>query len=241
MSASTTVLDIIKIALRKLDVTQMNQTPDSDEANLCFNALNFMLDQWSNEKLMLYAWKNEMFDLTPTQGVYTIGKDGDFDTDRPLYIERAFVRYYPNDNTQYQHDFMLEIIPNSKYQEIFLKFIETTYPVYLYYNPLYPLGEINLYPIPDAACQIGISQTQQLTKFESLVQDISLPPGYESALAFNLAVEICPDFGKTPPPIILQKASETRENIKRTNSKPVYLKCDSAMIRKQTFNILQGF
>ena len=241
MAASTTVLDIIKIALRKLDITQLDQIPDSDESNLCFSALNLMLDQWSNEKLMIYAMRNELFNLTATQAVYTIGDGGDFDTDRPLMIERAFVRFPFGDDPMYQHDFQLEIIPSSKYQEIFLKGITTTYPVYLFYNPTYPLGEITLYPIPSQACQIGISQTQLLTKFESLVEDISLPPGYESALAYNLAVEICPDFGKTPSPILLSKAEETKRNIKMTNTKPVFLKCDDAVLTKKTFNILAGF
>jgi hypothetical protein len=196
----STALDLIKIALRKLDVTQFNQTPDADEGLIGLSALNLMLDQWTNEKLMIFAWKNETFDLTPTKGEYTIGPTGaDLTTTRPMYIERAFVRF--NYGTQsYVQDFQLEIIPNSKYQELYLKSLTTTYPAYLYYNPTYPNGTIELYPLPSSACKLGLSSTLQLTKFDKLTDEVDLPPGYESAIAFNLAVEICPDFGDEQEP-----------------------------------------
>jgi hypothetical protein len=234
-----TVGDIIKVALRKLDIIQLNQAPDSDESNLCLDALNLMLGQWNTEKLMIFGYQNETFNLTPGVGVYSIGDGGDFQTTRPQKIDKAFIRFTPS-NAQMAYDFNLEIISNEKYQNIFMKQLQVTYPLYLFYNPTFPLGEITLWPYPNSACQLAICQWQQLVLFTSLAQELSLPPGYDSAIAYNLAVEICPDFGKTPSQVLIQKAVDTKENIMALNLELTPLETDLGLYTPRGFNILSG-
>jgi len=237
---ANSVLNIVNRALRLLGVTQTGEASGSDEASDAFSVLNMMIDDWNNDHLMLNGFINELFPLTANTGVYTIGPGGQFDTVRPIQITRAFVRYNTSASPSFQYDYGLEIVPNSKYQEIFLKQLSVTYPVYLFYNNTSPLGEITLYPWPSQACSLGLSSWNQIRQFTNLVQEIELPPGYEGALAYNLAVEMAPEFGKTLDPIIGAKANETKAAIMRTNAELSYMHTDTALLPKRTFNILTG-
>jgi hypothetical protein len=238
---ANTVLDIVNRALRLLGVAATGESADSPEAKDALTALNMMLDQWNNERLMIYAWTNETFDLTAGIGTYSIGDGGTFDTDRPVKIEKAFIRFTPSSLLAY--DFNLEIISNEKYQDIFMKAIQVTYPLYLCYNPTYPLGDIKLWPVPNATCKLSISSTKQIVNFTSLANTVSLPPGYESALAYNLAVEIMPEYGNVgaaEAQLIIAKATETKENLMATNLDITPLKTDAALFSPRGFNILSG-
>jgi hypothetical protein len=231
------VIEIINRSLRLLGVAATGESADSPEATDALTALNMMLDQWNNERLMIYAYKNETFTLTSGTGTYSIGDGGTFDTVRPLKIERAFVRFTPSTLTAY--DFSLEIISNEKYQDIFMKAIQVTYPLYLCYNPTYPLGEIKLWPIPNSTCTLSLSSAYQLIHFTSINNEISLPPGYESALAYNLAVEMSPEYGKVNQ-LVIDKANETKESLMAVNLDITPMKTDPALYTFRGFNILSG-
>jgi hypothetical protein len=238
--AVQTVLNIISRALRLIGVAQTGEAVGSEEASDALVALNQLTSEWNNESLMLFGFMNELFPLTATTGVYTIGPGGDIDTARPQSITRAFVRYNASASPSFQYDYQLEIVPNEKYQEVFLKQLSVTYPIYLFYDNKYPLGTITLYPYPSQACTLGLSSWNQISQFTNLIQDIEMPPGYESALAYGLAVAIAPEYGKSIDPIILNKANETKSAIMRTNHQIRYMKTDTMLLPKRTFNILTG-
>ena len=235
------VLNIINRAMRLIGVAQTGESSSADEVRDALNVLNMMVGQWNNNRLLMFGYTNEVFDLTVSQGVYTIGNSAtaDFYTERPTKIERAFCRYNSTTPTT-AYDYQLEIVPNTKYQEIFVKQIATTYPLYLFYNNKFPLGEITLYPYPVQACQLGISSWAQISKFTNYAQDIDLPDGYESALAYNLAVEMAPEYGRTLDPIIFEKAAETKADLMRTNQQLSYLKAESILTPHRSYNIYTG-
>jgi hypothetical protein len=236
---ATTVLGIINRALRLIGVGQTGEAAGSEEASDALSVLNQMIGEWNNESLMLFGFTNETFSIS-TAGVYTIGPGGTIDTARPQQITRAFVRYNASAGASFQYDYQLEIVPNEKYQEIFLKQLSVTYPIYLFYDNKYPLGTITLYPYPSQACTLGISSWNQISQFTNLIQDIEMPPGYESALAYGLAVSIAPEYGKSIDPIILNKANETKSAIMRTNHQIRYMKTDTALLPRRSFSILTG-
>jgi hypothetical protein len=102
------------------------------------------------------------------------------------------------------------------------------------------LGEITLYPYPVQNCQLGLSTWAQISKFTSYIQDIDMPDGYESALAYNLAVEMAPEYGRKLDPIIFDKAAETKADLMRTNQQLVFLRSDTALVPKNIYNIITG-
>jgi Bacterial Ig-like domain (group 2) len=233
--AMTRVYDIIKRAMRLLQVISAAETPKAEEFTDFLQVLNWMIDEWTNQKLITYQIINETFATVGGKGTYTIGPDSscDFNTMNPVKITGAYLR----DTTPgYNNDWTLEIIPNDRYQQIFQKSINTTYPRFLHYVRSWPYGSIDLWPIPVKAYQLEISQWKQLTKFTSVQDVVCLPPGYKDALCLNLAVKMAPEFGKMVPDIA-DLAIKSLIPIKEINWEPVYLDIDSSLKGRTAYNI----
>ena len=236
--SNTRCLDIINRSLRMLGVSATGETADAIEAKDSLFVLNSMLDAWSAERLTTYALNNQIFPITASKGTYTIGPGADWDTTRPTKIESCFVR----DNTaSYLFDYQVELIPNSKYQELFLKFFKITYPQYAMYNAQYPYGVLSFWPVPIRDMLAGISQWQILKAFGALTDYVNLPPGYELALAYGLAYEMAPEYGVDPAKFRVQ-LEEAKSVFKRVNTESTPLLTDSGYLTRSghPFNILGG-
>lgn len=69
-------IDIISGALKDIGALAAGETPTSDAVQDAFYMLNDMVDQWSNESMMV-SYKTEIiFPITPGQIQYTIGPGG---------------------------------------------------------------------------------------------------------------------------------------------------------------------
>ena len=73
----TTPYDIVSRALKDIGALEAGETPSADAAQDAFDMLNDLVDQWSNEEMMVF-YKNEIvFPIVPGQTQYTIGPTGD--------------------------------------------------------------------------------------------------------------------------------------------------------------------
>lgn len=216
-----TVLDLIKSSLRLIGVVSSDEDVSAADAQNALTIYNMMLDQWRNEKLMVYSMLSELFPLTSNTASYTIGAGGTFNTVRPLKIEKAMIRYG-------NLDFELEIIPFDRYAELIYKTIASTYPTKLWYNPTYPLGTITLYPVPSApALQISIVQRIAAAGATSINDVLSYPEGYAQALRYNLAVELAPEYGAPVSVLVGSQAAKAKSLLKTTNQEDVLMECDA--------------
>ena len=206
-----TANNIITDALKLLGEWQKGEAPDADESADGLRALNLLIDSWANERLMLFQLVERTKALTANDGTYTIGTGGDIDTTRPVRIERAWVRDAEN------NDSVLAIIDNKSWSRIPIKSIQGMDPLYLYYRAAYPLGQINLYPLPGSGLTLYLQVWDQLTQFTALTTSASFPPGYERALIYNLAVEIAPMYGAVLRPEVVQVAVDSKAQIKTVN------------------------
>jgi len=69
-------IDIISGALKDIGALAAGETPTADAVQDAFSMLNDMVDQWSNESMMV-SYKTEIiFPITPGQIQYTIGPGG---------------------------------------------------------------------------------------------------------------------------------------------------------------------
>ena len=69
-------LNTITSALRSIGALASGETPDAATANDCFNLLNEMLDEWSNDRLMIFTQQEVILELVGGQYIYTIGPGG---------------------------------------------------------------------------------------------------------------------------------------------------------------------
>jgi hypothetical protein len=208
-----TANDIVKGALRKLGVIGAGETPSAEDANIAFEALNDLIESWSNERLMLPNLTQVSKALTTSNGTYSIGLvTGDINVARPVSIDSAFIRDSASQDSQ------VAIISDEQYSLISNKSAPDDVPGYLYYRPTYPLGQINLYPTPLASLTLYMSVWAQISAFATLNTTVALPPGYKRALEYNLAVEISSDFTEASQ-LVITKAMESKSWIKTANSK----------------------
>jgi hypothetical protein len=236
-TASTTAQTIINGALRLLQVASTDVVITSDEANDALEALNQMIDGWSNESLMLYHVQLEQFTCTPGLNPHTIGYGGNFNTSVPIHIESSTVTVGGVDYPIIQIDY-------DDYAVIKLKTLQNVYPEYMYFDRNTPiLGNLYMYPVPSTASIINLYSRKQLTTFASLTDSISLPVGYARALKYSLAVELAPEYQVSAGADVIQLAISAKANLKRTNRRPLTLQIDPAALAvsgKRRFNIYTG-
>jgi hypothetical protein len=215
-------LQLITRSLRLCGVAAAGETLPAEEAADGLTALNAMLDSWRIDGLLVYQIKEEAVQtLTGGQSLYTIGSGGNFAIDRPVRIERAFVR----DGTS---DYPIRVVSVDTWSEIGDRQTTGYVPEILYYETAYPLGKIRLFPPPGSGYELYLYTWQTLQSFANLTTDLALPPGYENAIVFNLALQIAPEFGAEPSAHVINTANEALANIKRLNAanRPIIARSD---------------
>ena len=82
---------------------------------------------------------------------------------------------------------------------------------------------------------------QILAEAATLGTDLFFPPGYMRAFAYNLAMEIAPEFGVEPSPQVQRIAMTSKRNLKRINNPDDVMSMPYAIVAtRQRFNIYSG-
>ena len=68
-----TPFDIISGALKDIGALEAGEVPTADAAQDALNMLNLLVDQWSNENMMVFNIQEIIFNVIPGQVQYTIG------------------------------------------------------------------------------------------------------------------------------------------------------------------------
>jgi hypothetical protein len=222
MAGEVTALDLITAALAELGVYSAGESLSSADSAQGLTCLNDMIDSWSNESLMLYAYQTETVTLVVGKYQYTIGAGGDINVARPIRVEFGPGAAFSTDANGNRYP--IEVIDRFKWNQFanVSGDVTSNYPQYLWYDSQFPLGTINLTPKPNLA---GVVTTftgyLQLQEFAALTTAISLPLGYSAAIRHNLAVELHPFFGAEGlNPLIAALALKSKGALKRANFKP---------------------
>lgn len=219
----TTARDVIEGALRLIRVHDPGESVPAADATTGLDALNALLDSWNTEPLMLFVEKDDNIALNGSR-TYTIGPGGDIDTRRPLRITDAYAR-------ENQIDYPVQIVGDSWYARIADKFT-TGRPEYLQYDASYPLGTVKLWPVGTASYTLFLTSHKLLPTFDNLSDNLNLPPGYERAVRYNLAIELAPEYGAEVSRAVAQRADEAKTGIKRINSRPPSTQADYATLQR---------
>lgn len=247
---ATTVRKIVKAALRKLEVIGIGETLPDDDARDVHEALTTMVDDWSLESMLVPVVDLVTIDLVNDTTEYTIGiypapvpnplPSNHKEKARPQQILTAFIRDASGT------DYPLEPMPAEQYASISTKTTGAR-PSRYYVRKGWPLNRIIFDSAPvtgDTLHMEVILPLAEVLPTTALTTEINLPPGYENPLIFNLAINIAPEYGKTPSQVVVARATDGLKKLKRSNYRPITSKTDRAVSASQrgngTYSITQG-
>jgi len=234
-----TALDLINGSLRLLGVLASGEVAPNSEANDAFSSLNDMIDTWSNESLLIYEKAYETFGVNVNQQSYQWGAGAtDFNSPRPQRLENINWQQVTATTTL---ELPVDILNKDQWAAISIKGITSSIVTRAWLEFTYPNATLWLWPIPSVAANIVVWSWKPLIDIASINTTLSLPPGYQRALRYNLALELAPEYGVQVDPIVEAHAIESKANLKVMNSKILMMACDAATLNKRsTWNWYTG-
>lgn len=214
-------LDVVKNAMTKAGILAQGEPPSDADAQFVLGELNSMLDQWNARRIFVYALNFAQYTLVPNLAPHTIGPTGTFTVaQRPVKIVGCNI-VLNNVNPPVKSP--VAIRDADWWNDQLVPSLTTTLPTDLYYDPLWPNGALNFWPIPTVAYGVLLELWVLLSQFAGLAgapNQFSMPPGYWDAIQWSLAEMICPSFGKTLTPEIVGFAMRGRRSIQMNNDQP---------------------
>lgn len=166
----------------------------------------------------------------PDTVTYTV--PGNIPMGRPLRFRDGFTR--ANTSGISNLDYSFEMISFDRYKEELLKNVQGPWPYVAAYQPTFPYGTLYVYPAPGSNYTAHLFTDLIISNFAATTTAFNMPQGYSRALKKLLALELAPNYGKTPSPLLITQAKEAKELIKAVNDTPVVtLKFDSAIATSQ--------
>lgn len=207
-----TVKQVIDRAARLLGVKSSDDDLTTTEYTDCLYVLNEILAGWSIERLIPVSRREVSASLVSGTGSYAIGSGATIDTDRPDRIESAFVR----DSSGY--DSPLTLMTKADYDAFVDKDV-TGEPEYLYYDTTYPNGVLYLYPVPDAVYTLVLTAETPFVSYTATTDTIALPPEFSGLLAYQLGINMSPEFRIPIPQELALRYSELMRSLKISHTR----------------------
>lgn len=198
-----TVQDLVSKALQLIGVIASGETPSVSESSDAFDALNLIIANWNAQQLPLYAVQLQTITLTGAAS-YPLAT-------RPVRIKSAGVLAI---NGTERSPTMIDA---ATWAAVADKTRTGIFAEVMYCDYGFPTATVYLSPRPSGG-QLEIYILKPLTQFASLSETINLPPGYERALRYTLAIEIAPEYGRVVGPEILGPGAEARNAITGLNA-----------------------
>jgi hypothetical protein len=174
------VRDLLRGSLISLGVIAPGETPSAAELADALSRLNAMTDSWSLEKLLIHSINRQIFDLVGGQQNYTLGIGANFNSARPVAIDKAGLLF---DNPA--NELPIDTMNVDQWSEVTVKNLSSTYPARLYVEETMPFMNLIFWPVPSEAAKVALYMREVLTQFNSVNDDVIFPPGYYLALESN--------------------------------------------------------
>ena len=210
----TTIAQIIHRSMRLLGLTGSGETPSTQEYADGLVSLNAMIDLWRNDGLMAYATQEESLTLSDGVASYTIGPSGTLNTTRPVAILNAYVR-------DGDYDYPVKIVDAVEWASIIDKSTEATIPTHVFFAMTMPTITAYVYPVPGETNYLRLTTRVVATAFTATSDTVAFPPGWEEALATNLAIAIATEYEVMPSPVVGAMAAASLKALRKTNSRPI--------------------
>lgn len=209
----STALDIIKRSMRLIGALGSDETPSAAEQTDGLAALNALLESWSTQRLTVFRVEQVSITWPASTASRTIGASGaDVTASRPIDIVSAY-------QTQSSIDYPITILTQSEWDNIIDKGTESSIVEHLWYDATMANGTLYAWPVPSGSATIKIRAHAQFTAFSAATTAVNLPPGYERALAYNLAIDLSAEYQRDIPASVIRIANSSLSNLRRINHK----------------------
>lgn len=230
-----TAQTIIDRSLRLVGAIASGESPTTQEGTDALAALNNLIETWQTEKLIVYSYADTAFTMVVGTSSYTVGPAGNFAlTPRPSELENVFVRAS-------NIDYPVEVVDQDRWFAIPDKTTRSDIPNMAYYEPTLSTGTLLVWPVPRAAKSLHIVTWSPVSSLATVGTTVTLPQGYERALAYNLAVDIAPEYQLPISPSVLMVARESKAAVMRANQRSMIAYTElGAMLKGSRNDIYSG-
>ena len=212
--ATVTARTICTDALSEVGIIAPQDTPGNTLAQFTLGKLNRLIDNWNAQREAVYAIDFLPFTLVPNLAPHTIGPSGTFTVaQRPVSIEGINLilnTVAPNINIS------ITLRDSQWWLRQTIPTLAIPYPTDCYYDPSWPNGTLNFWPIPQIAYGVEI-EVRTVLAAVTLDSVFSMPPGYRDAITLTLAEDVAGPNGREVPPIVSAKAQQARARIFANN------------------------
>lgn len=216
-----TVRDLLIKAFRTARILGVGERLEHGEAVDAFELLNGLIDQANLDKLFAYTQTDVTVPIQANVSAYTIGPSTVspppmITATRPVEILAAFSR-------RNGVDFPLFVThQRSEYDAIRVKSVSINGWInVVYYEASYPAGTLYTYPlINDGLTTLYITVSSPVAPFETLDEEVDVPPLYATWLQYALAERLCPEYGMTWTDASAKILLDVTATLKGNNIKP---------------------
>lgn len=185
-----TAAQLIGQAGEELGIQGAAESLSAADADLFLGRLNLIVDQWNAVRQAVFVSDMLPFTLAGSgTNPTTIGPTGYWVVaQRPEKIEAAnliIVASPPASVVQIP----IAIATSRWWMSLTVPGVTTMYPEAVYYEPSWPNGKLDFWPVPTTAYGVTLMVPHVLSQYD-LTTTFTMPPGYHAALLYTLA-EAC--------------------------------------------------
>jgi hypothetical protein len=175
--------------------------------------LDSMIDSWNASRMMIHQISRSLYSLVVSTATYTLGTGGDFNATRPARIEQAGLVLA---GTSPAKEEKLDIYDHGEWAGVTLKTQEGK-PTVLYNDHASPLATLSFWKVPDEAHQVALYTWAPLSTFADLTTTIQLPPGYQDAIRYTLALKLAIEWGLPRKADVAEEARQAMAKVQSQN------------------------
>lgn len=168
-------------------------TPSPDMFAEAIPELSRMLGTWNCARPKIFTIAINDFPISGGQKVFTIGPGADFDMARPQSIQDGVIVLSTTLTNAVRMPPMQQM-DDKQWAQVSLQDVPNGVPLAFYYDgsfdPSTGWANIYLWPQTLTAYRVEWYTWQALTTFATKDDVVALPPGYESAIVFQLAARL---------------------------------------------------
>jgi hypothetical protein len=228
MPTTVTVFDLISEALAIYGEYAAGETLDASTVQTCLFTLNGALDGLGGEPLAMWQTALLTFATIAGKQSYTLGPSAaDWITTAAPPAEITGAGVVTNGL-----EIPLSLLAPDVWAGLGLKSMASSWPsgVWIQYGPA--VHTLNFWPVPSAALSIKLYGLQPIPRFSAQTDVITLPPGYQEFLVYDLAIKTSSKFGADLPGWLPTAWREARTRVKESNYRAIESRLDPALTQR---------